>query len=383
MIKNSSQISHGSTKKVGIVLMNLGTPKSPKPEDVGRYLNEFLTDPYVIDIPFLLRQLLVRVLIVPRRKYASSEAYEKVWRPEGSPLAINTKDLAESMQRSLGDKADVKWIMRYGEPSIHSIQDWLLSDHLDRVIFVPLYPQATFSSTVTGVDNVRSFFQQTKHNTSKFEIATSFFDRSYFIRAVAEKVKKVWEKEACEHLLITFHGLPERHIRKTWASADSSLPCLKQTDCCESLNKQNVLCYRAQCFQTARRVALALTLSRHQYTVGFQSRLGRTPWIKPYTDELYSELAKKGIRKLAVVAPSFMADCLETLEEIALRGEETFLEAGGQALHYVPAINDDPQFAKEFGDDLLTNEHLRLDQLLSLNARGLLERLSHSEALSL
>lgn len=325
--------------RTGVLLINLGTPDAPTPEAVGRYLREFLMDGFVIDAPAPLRWFLVNVLIVPRRKYQSAAAYQKIQLPEGSPLLVHTRTLAQEVAGELGDKYLVEFGMRYGNPSIRSALAKLKAREADRIIVLPLYPQYAESSFETAV-------VETKRSAAEFgcddrlTFLPPFYDRPEFIDAFASKIRQALTERNSEHLVFSFHGLPERHVTKLYPQH-----CLSSTNCCEQVGEANRNCYRAQSFATAQAIARRLQLNDESYTVSFQSRLGRAKWIGPATEEVLRELARRGKGRIAVACPSFVADCLETVEEIAIRGRETFIAAGGKDLQLIPSLNDEPVWA--------------------------------------
>jgi protoporphyrin/coproporphyrin ferrochelatase len=328
--------------KRGLLLLNLGTPDSPRAEDVGRYLKEFLMDAKVVDIPWLLRWFFVNVLIVPKRKHASAEAYEKIWTERGSPLLFHLQDLKKEVLKSAGVGLHVEMAMRYGKPSVNDALKSFEKSGVDEIIVFPLYPQFAESSTLSSQHHVRQIANRLGLR-SKLRFVPAFYDAPDFISAFAQSIGPVLENEKPDHLLMSFHGLPERHIKRLDMTGQH---CFQQVDCCEKMTPANQNCYRAQSFATARALAKELSVSREKYTVSFQSRLGRTPWIRPFTDEILRELAQKGVRKLAVICPSFVADCLETIEEIGIRGVDTFREAGGESLIYIPCLNSEPEWAR-------------------------------------
>jgi protoporphyrin/coproporphyrin ferrochelatase len=325
-----------SGKRIGLVLINLGTPRSAEPSDVGKYLREFLMDPYVIDIPFPLRWLLVNGLIVPRRSHQSSALYKKIWTPEGSPLLTYTVSLARKVQAAMGDSYFVLPAMRYGMPSIASALQAFSEAGVSSVIGFPLYPQYSLAATESSVVE---FHQQADRWLPgvKRVLVPAFYARKEYLEAAVE-ISRPHVKQF-DQVLFSFHGLPERQVKKTDPTGQH---CLSKASCCENLCEPNQNCYRVQCFETARALAQKLGLAPKDWQVGFQSRLGRTPWIQPYSDTIYEELPKKGVKKLVVLTPSFVADCLETLEEVQIRGQEAFAEAGGETLSLVPSLNDHP-----------------------------------------
>lgn len=317
-----------------LLLVNLGSPNSPEVKDVAVYLKQFLMDPFVIDVPLPLRWLLVKGLIVPRRAPNSAEAYKTVWTENGSPLVHATEELATKLKHELPDWR-VEWAMRYGEPDLRQTMGRLVDEGVEELYVWPLYPQYAKSSVATSLDVVQKVLKQ-KNSNCQVHYVKDFYDAPFFIEPLAQNGKSTQESFHPDHILFSFHGLPEHHITeldetKTW--------CLKQLNCCASVTDKNRRCYRAQCYATARALAQAGGLEPAQYTVAFQSRLGRRPWIRPYTDVVISELIKKGVKRLMVFCPSFVADCLETLEEIQIRLREQFIEEGGEDLILVPSLN--------------------------------------------
>jgi protoporphyrin/coproporphyrin ferrochelatase len=329
--------------RTGILLVNLGTPDAPEPGPVRRYLREFLSDPRVIDINPVGRALLLYLIILPFRPRRSAEAYRKIWTAEGSPLLIHGRGLLAALRERIPEHP-IELAMRYGEPSIPAALARLRERSCDQLIVLPLYPQYAASSTGSSVERIYRVAAQL-WNTPYVHVIPPFYDHPAFLAAFAEVARAKLDALAPDHLLFSFHGLPERQVI---ASADPKL-CLARADCCETLVDGNRNCYRAQCFATARGLAAALGLGEahgleQRWSISFQSRLGRTPWIKPYTDEVIPALAQRGVRKLAVMCPAFVADCLETLEEIGMRAREDFIAAGGETLELVPSLNVHPSW---------------------------------------
>jgi len=324
-----------STDRVGLLLLNLGTPESPKPSDVRPYLREFLSDPRVIDIGAWQRWLLLNLFILPFRPKKSGEAYEKIWTERGSPLLFHTKDLAEKVQRRLGDGVVVEVGMRYGNPSIASALARFKAAAVDRIVVFPLYPQ--YSSAATGSSIEKVAVDAARHwNTPYLQFVPPFFEHKAFIDACLAVARPVMSEAPWEKVLFSFHGLPERHCVK---SDETGAHCLKRDDCCDRMVEANRNCYRAQCFATARALATGLGVSDDRRIVCFQSRLGRTPWIRPYTDEVVVDLARQGVKRALILSSAFVADCLETIEELGIRASDSFKEAGGQTLRLVPSVN--------------------------------------------
>jgi ferrochelatase len=322
----------------GLLLINLGTPEAPTIPAVRRYLREFLSDPRVIDIHPIGRWLLLNLVILPRRPRVSAAAYQKIWTDRGSPLLVHSMELARLVARELDGEMEVELGMRYGQPSLAVALDRLRKKGVRELTAVPLYPQGAASSTGSSLARLYELLKEI-WDPLPAKIAGPFFADPDFLDAFAQVARPVLDTARPEHILFSFHGLPERQVRKSDPTASH---CLSWASCCEQLGPSNRDCYRAQSFFTAHNLAQRLGLSPDRFTVSFQSRLGRTPWIKPYTDLLLLELARRGIKRVAVICPSFVADCLETLEEIGIRGRESFLAAGGEELALVPCLNTHP-----------------------------------------
>jgi ferrochelatase len=336
----SSQASKNTLR--GALLLNVGTPASPRASDVKEYLREFLMDPYVIDIPWLFRWFLVNGLILRNRPESSAQAYQKIWTERGSPLLFHLIDLKNQVQSKLGDGWLVKAAMRYGEPDVEDALQEFQEAGVSEVILFPLYPQYSLAATETGS---RYCSKIAKKLGVDFPIRMigPFFQEESFIRAFAQVAENSLRDYQFDHILFSFHGLPERQIKKTDLTGSH---CLSSPQCCDRGIEFNPQCYRAQCYVTAQKIAEKLNLKSQQYTVCFQSRLGRTPWIKPYTDEFYRQLPSQGVKKLAVICPAFVADCLETLEEVQMRGKEEFIQWGGEDLRLVPSLNASEEWVK-------------------------------------
>jgi ferrochelatase len=322
------------TPKKGLVLLNLGTPDSPQPSDVRTYLKQFLMDPYVVDIPFLFRWLLVHGAILPKRPVTSGAAYEKIWTSRGSPLFFHLVDLVARVSEELKDWQVVP-AMRYGKPSIEEALVRLKRDQVKELIIFPLYPQYSLAATESSLSECRKVLAKLNWDVP-VRFVPAFFEEQSFISAFVKVAQKSLQQYPFDHILFSFHGLPERQVKKTDPSGSY---CLSQPHCCDQILPVNQNCYRAQCYRTAHLMAQQMRLTQDQYTVCFQSRLGRTPWIKPFSDAFYRELPKRGVKKLAVICPSFVADCLETLEEVQIRGREEFVLHGGEDLKLVPSLN--------------------------------------------
>jgi len=326
----------------GVLLINLGTPDAPTPEAVGRYLRQFLMDPFVIDLPAPLRWFLVNVVVVPRRKHQSAASYQKIQMPEGgAPLLVFTRALATKVAAELDKDFQVEYAMRYGNPSIKSALENLKSRSVSRIIVLPLYPQYAESSFETAVVEAKRGARELG-SEELLSFLPPFYDNPDFINAWAERLRASIAPETTDHVVFSFHGVPVRHLTKFHESGNNFKPT---AECCAEITPLNQNCYRAQCFATARAIAAQLDLHTDDYTVSFQSRLGRAEWIGPNTVDVFHDLARRGVKRIAVACPSFVADCLETLEEIGIRGRDTFLTAGGENLQLVPSLNSDQGWA--------------------------------------
>lgn len=326
-----------------VLLINLGTPDAPKTLDVRRYLGEFLMDPFVIDIPQVLRWLLVKGIIVNTRSHKSAEAYRKIWTPDGSPLLTESrafqKGLSEILQNS-GSPWKVWLAMRYGSPSIASVLQEIQQSGAKDVLVWALYPQYAESSTKTAEVKVLDENAKLSGGPMNLTFIPAFYNHPAYEKALADVTKFHLEKWPYDQLLMTFHGLPKAHVTKLPGCAQH---CFKTPTCCDSIIEANQMCYRAQCFHTARTLARALDIPSEKWSVSFQSRLG-PKWIEPFTDHVIPQLAAQGVQRLAVISPAFVADCLETLEELNIRGRDLFMNAGGKEYFVVPCLNADPKW---------------------------------------
>ena len=323
--------------KRAIVLMNLGSPDSTEVKDVKRYLDEFLMDERVIDKPWLLRALLVKGIIVPFRAPKSAEAYKSIWTKEGSPLIVISKQLRDALDKEVEEPVAIA--MRYGNPSPKAAFDELVQKNpdLEEVIAVPMYPHYAMSSYETAVDYA---IEQREKGGYKFKLTTikPYYDNEEYIQALIESIKPHLDSD-WDHILFSYHGVPERHIYKGDVTGQH---CLKVANCCDVASPAHQYCYRHQCWVTTKIVTERLNIPKEKSTFSFQSRLGRDPWLQPYTAKMFEELPKKGVKKLLVVCPAFVSDCLETLEEIAEEGKETFIHAGGESFEMIPCLNVHP-----------------------------------------
>lgn len=324
--------------KKGLLLVNLGTPDAPEAGPVRRYLREFLSDPRVLDINAAGRKLLLETVILPFRPAKSAEAYRKVWMPEGSPLMVHSRALEARVRERLAGEWEVELGMRYGNPSLEEALGRLRARGVGQLAVLPLYPLNAASTQATTSARLFELLAR-DFDFPPVHVLPPFFDDAGFLDAFAAVARPVIAEARADHVLFSYHGLPERHMRK---SDPSGRHCIVTPGCCEALGEVNAGCYRAQAFWMARELTGRLGLTAGQTTVSFQSRLGRDPWIKPYTDLVLPELAKRGVKRLAVMCPAFVADCLETLEEIGLRAREDFRAAGGEELTLVPSLNAHP-----------------------------------------
>jgi len=319
----------------GVLLVNLGSPESPEPKDVKPYLDEFLMDKYVIDVPYLLRALLVRGIILRKRPESSSNAYKRIWTPEGSPLVVISKKAHKKVQERVD--VPVALAMRYGNPSMLSGLQELADKGVTEVMLFPLYPQHAMASTTTIL--VLAEELRKKHFPQMtFTIVPAFYNKKDYIQNLADSIKKHLEGFEFDHLLFSYHGIPERHIRKTDVTKSH---CKIDGSCCNTPSPAHEFCYRHQCYETTRQVVELLDLPKEKYSQTFQSRLAGDKWLEPYTDVEINKMPEKGIKNLAVVTPAFVADCLETLEEIAMEANHQFKEHGGENFLAIPCLNDD------------------------------------------
>ena len=319
--------------KKGVLLVNLGSPDSPAVRDVRKYLREFLMDGRVMDAPWPIRFFVVYGCILPFRPKQSAEAYHKIWRPEGSPLVVISKRVQAEIQRRVS--APVELAMRYQNPSIESAIESLRNQGVTELLLIPLFPHYAMSSFESAVERVKDVLAKRAPAIS-LTVTPPFFDHPDYIAALWASASD-YLKAGYDHLLFSFHGLPERHLRK---SDPTGGHCLLVENCCATASPAYATCYRAQCFKTVKAFVNQAGVSK--YSVAFQSRLGKDPWLKPYTDLELVRLAREGVKSLLVICPAFVSDCLETLEEIGLRGREAFLQAGGRDLTLIPCLNEHP-----------------------------------------
>ncbi len=324
--------------KKGILLMNLGSPDSTEVKDVRKYLKEFLMDERVIDIPYAVRYILINGIIVPFRAPKSAEAYKSVWTKEGSPLVALTKQLQKALQLKVSQPVEVA--MRYGNPTPQQAFDNLQKNNpdLEEVLAIPLYPHYAMSSFETAVESAKEVHQKNNY-PFKLNFLKPFYNEPNYINALAENIHPYLQNQH-DHILFSYHGVPGRHIRK---SDTTGSHCLATTNCCDVASPAHAHCYRHQVFTTTRLVMEKLNIPKNQYSISFQSRLGKG-WLQPFTDKRLLEMPKEGIKKLLILCPAFVSDCLETLEEIDMRGKEEFLKAGGETFTMIPCLNTNAQW---------------------------------------
>jgi ferrochelatase len=323
----------------GALLVNLGSPDSTSVRDVRKYLDEFLMDKRVIDVPYLLRTFIVRGIILNTRPKRSAAAYRKIWWEEGSPLIVLSERLLKKVEHQAN--VPVALAMRYGKPSIESGIKELAEKGVNEILLIPLYPQFAMATTETILVKGQEIVRKKFPNLQLAELPP-FYERDDYIQVLGASIKENLERTKPEHLLFSYHGVPERHIKKSDITGSH---CTIDGVCCQTPSPAHAYCYRHQCFRTTEKVVEMLGLEPSQYSQSFQSRLGRDPWLQPYTDKTIHDLAKSK-SSLAVVTPAFVADCLETLEEIGMEGKQDFLDAGGTDFHTIPCLNDSDPWAE-------------------------------------
>lgn len=325
--------------KQGILITNLGSPDSTETADVRRYLDQFLSDPRVLDINPIARQAILKLFILPFRPKKSGEAYKEVWTDEGSPLIVTTYKQAELLRERLGPDIPIVVGMRYGNPSTEKAVRELVEQGVEEIFHIPMYPHYAMASYETAVAAVQDAVKKIAPRT-KLRIQPPFYNDPDYIDALLEASAEDLAKEY-DHILFSYHGVPERQVRNT---DSSGCYCLKLENCCEVPNPAHGMCYRAQCYATTRLFVEKAGIPKEKYSVSFQSRLGRDPWLRPFTDQRLEELPKQGVKKLLIISPAFVADCLETIEELGMEGEESFLESGGKEYSLIPCVNTHPRW---------------------------------------
>lgn len=323
-------------KRTAVLLINVGTPDEPKVKAVRRYLSEFLNDPRVFDIPLVLRKIIVNLIIVPFRAHKSTKLYRRLWTEKGSPLLYFSEQVQDGLQEKLAAEADVFLAMRYGNPSITKALAAIQKGNYNRLVILPMFPQYASSTSGTAIqailDSVRSW-----NSIPEIHAISQFYDHTAFLDSFAERIQS-YQPEKFDHVIFTYHGLPNRHLDKSH-TGESIQTC----NCENTLPEFGRFCYKATCYQTTRELVSRLNLKPEQYSVSFQSRLSNN-WMTPFTDNNLISKAKQGYKNILVVAPSFVADCLETTVEIGYDYKELFIENGGQNLQLVESLNDSPRW---------------------------------------
>ncbi|MDO3695179.1 ferrochelatase [Wenyingzhuangia sp. chi5] len=318
----------------GILLVNLGSPNSTSVKDVRNYLDEFLMDERVIDVPYLTRCLLVKGIILNTRPKQSAKAYSKVWTDEGSPLIVISEKFINKVKKHV--KAPVALAMRYGKPSIETGITELVNKGVTDILLAPLYPQFAMATTETIVVLAERIIRDQFPNI-KLSSLPAFYNKQDYIDVLSKSIHETLEKDEYDHLLFSYHGVPERHIKNSDVTGNH---CSLNGECCNTKSEAHEFCYRHQCYATTQGVVKKLNLKPGFYSTSFQSRLGKDPWLQPYTDLTINDRAQNGIKKLAVVTPAFVADCLETIEEIGMEAKHEFEENTGEKFTTIPCLND-------------------------------------------
>ncbi len=335
--------------KTGVLIVNLGTPDEPNYGSVFRYLNQFLTDGRVIDIPWLPRQLLVRGIIAPFRSNSSAKLYKMLWTENGSPLKYYGEIVTEEVQKNLGDEYVVELAMRYQNPSIESAVDKLLNQQVSNIIVFPMFPQYASASTGSAHEEVMRVLS--KYGTiPNVQMINSYYDYEPLIEIFSDNARQ-FDLDSYDHVIFSFHGLPKRQLIK----ADTCNHCQKVENCCATISIKNQFCYGSQCNATAQAIVKNLGIKDEDYTIAYQSRLGGG-WIEPFSDKVIEELAAKGAKRLLMFSPAFTADCLETIVEIGTEYQEDFEKLGGEHIDLVPSLNDNPKWIEAVADLIRMND---------------------------
>jgi len=333
----------GPMNNKGLILVNLGSPDSLAVSDVKKYLRQFLMDERVIDAPYLIRMMIVEGFVLPFRPKKSAEAYASVWTEKGSPLRVLTEDFRQALKPLV--KLPVAVAMRYGNPTPQKALADLLEEvpFLNELWIAPMYPHYAMSSYETALVYVQEEIEKVTPGM-KVKVLQPFYNETNYVDALVKSIRP-YLNEPFDHLLFSYHGLPVRHLKKTDPTKSH---CYSNSDCCSVKSSAWSFCYKHQVIETTKLTAAALQLDEKKFSYSFQSRLGRDEWIKPFTVERLQNLPKEGVKKLLVVCPAFVSDCLETLEEMAIRGRETFLEAGGESFQLIPCLNSSPVWVETF-----------------------------------
>ncbi|MBT4286276.1 MAG: ferrochelatase [Deltaproteobacteria bacterium] len=330
--------------KKGVLLINIGTPENTEISSIRKFLKVFLMDRRVISIPYILRWFILNLFILPHRSAKVAVKYKRIWKKEGSPLMIYSKRIKQLLNEELGKNYLVEIAMRYGSPSIQTSISKLMQKKVNELQIIPLFPQYSSAATGSAIEKVLKTMQRFNY-FPKIQINSSFYDHSDYIQTIAN-IGKSHKPAKYDHILFSFHGIPVKQL----TDPTSKTNCIQSSDCCREITEMNHNCYRAQCFKTAHLIANSLDINPKQYSVSFQSRLGKTEWIKPYTVELVQNFPKSGVKKLLVFCPSFVIDCLETLDEIGFELSNIFVKHGGEKLELVPALNDHLSWIQTLSD---------------------------------
>ncbi len=336
----------------GVLLVNLGSPDSPSIEDVRKYLKELLMDERVLDIPYFFRKLIVFGFILPFRSKKSAEAYQQIWWQEGSPLIV----ISRKIEKLLQDKIEfpVALGMRYGNPSIYSAILKLINEKVDEILLIPLFPHYAMSTYESVLEKTKEVLSKINFNI-RLKLMPPFYNHPAYLEALVSNAQYYlsWN---FDYLLFSYHGIPIRHIRKTDPTGNH---CLKVRKCCTTPSPAHQTCYRHQVLITTGTLAKMLRLPREKYSVSFQSRLGSDSWLKPYTNEEIVRLAQSGVKRLLVMCPAFITDCIETLEEIGIRSRALFLENGGEEMRIIACLNDHPDWIAALKEFVLSDNLLK------------------------
>ncbi|WP_299776656.1 ferrochelatase [uncultured Formosa sp.] len=325
--------------KKGILLVNLGSPESPTPKDVKTYLGEFLMDERVIDLPYIARAALVKGIILKTRPKASAAAYKKIWWEEGSPLIVISERLQAKVQKEV--EYPVALAMRYGSMTIKKGLQELVDKGVEEVFLIPLYPQFAMATTET-ILVLAEELRQAHFPNLKIDHLPAFYNKPDYIEVLSNSIKHHLEGKTYDHVLFSYHGVPERHIRKSDVTKSH---CKLDGSCCKTPSKAHEFCYKHQCLEVTRLVGEKLGFQEGAFSTSFQSRLGFDPWLQPYTDRTIERMGLEGTKNIAIITPAFVSDCLETLEEIAMEGQELFHEVGGKEFTTVPCLNEEPEWS--------------------------------------
>jgi ferrochelatase len=331
----------------GVLLIQLGTPDSPSVPDVRKYLSEFLNDPRVIDIPYLLRKILVNIIIVPFRAPKSAKLYQRLWTDKGSPLLFYSQSLKEKVQLALGSNFEVELAMRYQSPSMNSVLEKMKKKGYARIVILPLFPQYASASSGSAIEKSLKIIKQW-WVIPELKIISQFYNNEDYINSVVEQGRK-YNHADYDHVLFSYHGLPVRQVDKVY---DDGKPC-SDHNCENEISESNKYCYKAACYATTRLLVEKLNIPKEKYTVCFQSRLDKK-WLEPFSDKVIIEHAKKGTKKLLVFSPAFVADCLETIVEISYDYSQLFKENGGTHLQLVESLNDNPSWVRAVKNMILS-----------------------------